>query len=295
VNEKEMESNIVERMTVMIQLHLLKRKRRASGIIAAAVMLLPLLGFAKPITTAMLLETLKLGEPWDKGVIAATKTVLFNQTDSGSTNATVIEKVQLGFFTSSDCTGSMVAGFYTTPDGTFFNISLNTPFGLTAAGAWNVGTNKLGLSAGGMATVQSIATTLKTTQSSGYRPQSNFSGSSFACMNVSCTAGECTLASGSGTRNFTLKTTASIGDPADGGVIACMNGALNNLVAPRNDNSIGIAWGGNGTDVPTAASPILVFLPTLMRREFAVLSQHQAVIHRVGFYLRIATQAFQGS
>lgn len=215
-------------------------------IVTAIMILLPMIGcLAKPITNKMLLESLKPGEPWHRGVFTSTKTVLFNQTASGGTDATIIAKTQLGFFTSTNCSGTLSGtGFYKTPDGTSFNISVGTSFGLTAEATWNVGTTQLGMSSGTMATIQSIAITFRSTNNN--TPQSNFSGSSFSCIEgVSCSSGECT--SSSATQNFTLKTTSFIGDPADGGVIACMNGGINNLVASTTDNSTGIIWGGFGT------------------------------------------------
>ena len=41
-------------------------------------------------------------------------------------------------------------------------------------------------------------------------------------------------------QNFELKTTAAIGDPADGGVIACLAGGLNNVVIVQAPN--GCPW-----------------------------------------------------
>jgi hypothetical protein len=114
---------------------------------------------------------------------------------------------------------------------------------MVAASAWNVGNSKVSPAVADMTQIQSIAVTLKSTNSN--TPQASFTGISFACVPVTCSGGECT--SGSGTQRFTLKTTAAIGDPADGGVIACMNGGLNNLVTPTADNSTGIGWGGSGT------------------------------------------------
>lgn len=44
---------------------------------------------------------------------------------------------------------------------------------------------------------------------------------------------------------FTYQTTAT-GQSAYGGIIGCLNGGLNNLIAAAADNSIGIEWGGFG-------------------------------------------------
>ncbi len=226
---------------------MLKRRRRVDIFIAAtSIALLPMRSFAKTklLVTTDLLENLKKGEPWDRGVLTSTKMVTFQQLASGGTDATSVSKITLAYFTSPDCTGSTAGtGFYTTPDGTTFPISVGTPFGMVAASAWNVGHVKLGISNTDMANIKSIAVTFKSTNNN--TPQSNFSNVSFACVPVTCTVGpggQCT--STSGPQSFTLKTTASIGDPADGGVIACMNGGLNNLVASTIDNSGGIQWGG---------------------------------------------------
>jgi hypothetical protein len=46
-----------------------------------------------------------------------------------------------------------------------------------------------------------------------------------------------------------------IGQPFEGGVIACLNGGTNNLIAATANNSSGIAWGGVGTTIgPNAQS-----------------------------------------
>jgi len=208
--------------------------------------LLPTLGFAasKPITTRDLFKTLSPTEPWHRGVLTATKTVNFQQATntSGGTDATTVAKVQLGYFTSADCTGAKSgSGFYTTPNGTSFTISVGTAFGLVAASTWSVGANQLLI--GDMTGIQSIAVTLKSTNSN--VPQADFSSNSFACVAVTCATGTpnaCTSAAG--TQSFELKTTAAVGDPADGGVIACSTAAGNtfDLLAPASDSS-GAVWG----------------------------------------------------
>ncbi|MDA9272283.1 DUF1566 domain-containing protein [bacterium] len=218
-------------------------------IVFAAVVLLPLTGFAKPkpIMTTDILQHLRKGEPWDRGVFASTKMVNFQQATntSGGTDATSVSKITLSYFTSTDCTATNGTSVptYTTPNGTSFTISVGTPFGMVAASAWNVGNSKVSPAVADMTLIQSIAVTLKSTDSN--TPQASFTGISFACVPVTCSGGECT--SGSGTQSFQLKTTTAIGDPADGGVIACKNGGLNNLVTPTADNSTGIGWGGSGT------------------------------------------------
>ncbi|HAT6978714.1 TPA: hypothetical protein JAN54_10555 [Legionella pneumophila] len=55
--------------------------------------------------------------------------------------------------------------------------------------------------------------------------------------------GGATLANG-----YTYLTTA-VGQPSGGGIIACLNGGLNNLIAATADNSSGIIWGGVGTAI----------------------------------------------
>ena len=222
-----------------------KPQRNACILIACAtIALLPttVLAKSKSITPTDLLETLLPGEPWDRGVFSLTKTVNFQQatTTSGGANATTVAKMKLSYFTSANCSGSVAgSGSYTTPDSTPYTISVGTPFGLVAASTWNVGSTQLSIA--DMTTIGSVAITLKSTNSN--TPQANFTGVSFACVPVTCTAGpagQCTSASG--TQSFQLKTTAAIGDPADGGVIACMGGGLNDLVVPSSDNSADIVW-----------------------------------------------------
>ena len=238
-------------MTVMI-----KPQRSTYVTIAfTAIALLPSTGLAKhkPITPTDLLETILPGEPWDRGVFSSTKMVNFNKT---SGDATTISKITLSYFTSADCSGtgagtnpgSTPLPSYTTPDGTTFRISTGTPFGLVAASAWNVGSTKLSIA--DMTTIQSVGVTFKSTNSN--TPQANFSGLSYACIPITCTAGpsgECT--SGSGTQSFTLKTTAAVGDPADGGVIGCQNTRtsfnLFDIVVTTSDQSTGQIWGVTGT------------------------------------------------
>ena len=222
-------------------------------ITAIAIGLLPGVSVANPIMTTDLLKNLRKGEPWDRGVFAATKMVRFQQALSGGTDATSVAKITLRYFTTANCTAA--SGFnvptYNTPDTTpltSFTISVGQLFGLVAASVWSVGSTQLSIT--DMTTIQSVAVTFKSTNSN--TPQANFSGLSFACIPVTCNSGECL--SGSGIQRFRLKTTAAIGDPADGGVIACMNGGLNNLVVPTADNSAGIQWSPTGKSLPTARS-----------------------------------------
>ena len=230
-----------------MKLRIKSESARYAFIAFTAAMLLPPTGFAKskPIMTTDILQHLRKGEPWDRGVFTATKMVMFQQAASGGTDATSVAKITLSYFTDTGCaaTNGTSVPTYTTPDGTSFTINTTTPFGMVAASAWNVGNSKVSPAVVDMTAIQSIAVTFKSTNSN--TPQASFTGISFACVPVTCSSGECT--SGSGTQSFQLKTTAAIGDPADGGVIACMNGGLNNLVVPTADNSTGIGWGGSGT------------------------------------------------
>ena len=232
-----------------MKLRIESKSVRYALIAFAAATLLPLTGYAKskPIMTTDILQHLRKGEPWDRGVFAATKMVMFQQAASSGTDATSVAKITLSYFTSNDCsaTNGTSVPTYTTPDGTSFTIGVGRPFGMVAASAWNVGNSKVSPVVADMTQIQSIAVTLKSTDNN--TPQANFSGISFACVPVTCRGGECT--SGSGTQSFQLKTTAAVGDPADGGVIACMNGESNNLVTPTTDNSTSIGWGGSGTTI----------------------------------------------
>lgn len=147
-------------------------------------------------------------------------------------NAVAIAKTTLTYFTNATCSG-VSAGTYTTPSSgspPSFPISMGVPFGVNVSSAWAVGAAS-GIA--DMTTVQSIAITLYSTTSD--VPQANFAGQSFACLAVTCFANTC--ASADPTKPFGLKTTAAIGDPASGGVVACMGGGLNNLIAPTTDSA----------------------------------------------------------
>lgn len=233
-----------------------QHKARVLILIAFAIIgLLPTTGPAKPNSPV---KTLLLREPWDQRTSSLTKTVTFQQDASGGTDATGISKIRLSYFTSANCsgtgqgtdTGSIPSPSYTTPDGTPFPISVGVPFGLVATSTWNVAVNKLLIAAADMPTIQSVAITFKSTNSN--TPQANFSGRSVACVPVTCTAGpsgQCT--SLSSTQIFTLKTTAAVGDAAEGGVIGCQNtGASFNLfdiIVTIADQSAAQGWGGDGT------------------------------------------------
>lgn len=222
------------------------RQSSALLIVLVALGLLPTLGFSAPkaITTQDLFMKISPTEPWYKGILTATKTVNFQQSASGGTDATAVSKVQLGYFTSADCTGALAGdGFYNTPNGTSYTISVGAAFGLVAASTWIVGGTQLNIA--DMTAINSVAITLKSTNDD--VPQSDFSSSSFACVAVTCASDACTSAAG--TQNFELKTTAAVGDPADGGVIADTGG----LIATAADDSAGIVWGGSGTAIGATA------------------------------------------
>ena len=210
--------------------------------------------FAKPAKIAkgftpqsVLSDVLPGTKRYQKNTMLA-QTVSFNQTDSGSANATTVEAIDLTYFDSVDCTGApSTNGSRQTIANGAFAISLGTPFGLNSLSAFQVGDNAE-VAMGG---VQSIAVVLKSTD--GDVPQSNFSGNNYYCVqNVDCSANSvCTSAAGQ--QDFELKTTVAIGDPADGGVVACTNGGLNNLIAAKADSSMGIQWGGFGIAVGAGA------------------------------------------
>ncbi len=200
------------------------------------------IGYATPTVD----DLLTYGPPEDlSGPMAATATFQQVTNTSSGTDASSVSKVTLKYFTSTNCSAA-AAGTYTTPDGTSFSINTSTPFNLNATSTFSVG-NNIPLT---MSNMHSVAIFLKSTNNN--TPQADFTGScgtnpSFCCVEIDCSSGtQCTATSAIGTQNFQLKTTAAIGDPADGGVIGCMNTG-NNLVVPAADNSTGIEWGGNGT------------------------------------------------
>jgi hypothetical protein len=214
-----------------------------------AIALLPNMGFAKsrPITMMDLVEALHPGEPWNRGVFALTKMVTFQQeaNTSGGADATHVAKITLSYFTSANCSAAsgISVPTYATPDGTSFAITVGAPFGMVAASVWNVGSSEVFPVVADMTTIQSIAVTLKSTNSN--TPQASMAGNSFACVPVLCSSGECRSTSGS--QSFQLKTTVALGDPVDGGLIACMDGGLNNFIVSTHDNGQNSLWGGFGT------------------------------------------------
>lgn len=224
----------------MIRNNSFQSTRRWLGVGFATLMsLTATIGHATPTVD----DLLTYGPPEDlSGPMAATAAFL-----QSSGNATSIQKITLNYFTSTDCSGA-AAGTYTTPDGTSFPINTSTTFGLNAASTYRVGYN-LFLT---MTAMHSVAIFLKSQNTN--TPQANFTGStcgtnpSFCCVQIDCSNGaECTQSSAIGTQNFALKNTAAVGDPADGGVIGCMSGGLNNLVVPAADNSTSIVWSASSS------------------------------------------------
>lgn len=226
----------------------LKPQKKVLLVALATLGLIPIASFSKskPIMTTDLLQALSPIEPWDKsGVLTATKTANFQQTASGATDATTIAKVKLAYFTSDNCTGDKAGnGFFTTPNSSpTHTISVGGQFGLVASSAWQVGENKLSIT--DMTTIRSIAVTFQSSTSD--VPQSNFSGSSFSCLAVTCANDACTSAAG--TQSFQLKITAAAGDPANGGKIA---DTTTGLIATSTNDSSGITWGS--TSIQTNAT-----------------------------------------
>jgi hypothetical protein len=233
------------------------------SVMFGAWLFLPLLsinGLAtpKPIVTTELLQALKKGEPWDRSVFSANKLTYFQQSNSSAgTNASVVSKITLAYFTSLNCTGNKEgSGFYTTPNGSSFPIQVGTTFGFVAASAWNVGQTQLAIS--DMTSIKSIAVTFKSTNEN--TPQSCFGAdcgttgsnrSNFVCLPVNCAGGEC-LSTAPTPQTFQLKTTVSLGDPADGGVIACLDGGLLDVIAAKTDiSSTTNCWSPSSDDIST--------------------------------------------
>lgn len=195
-----------------------------------------------------ILSRAAMNEIQDKSSLKQAKTVDFNQVTSGSTDATQISMLSISYFLTTNCTSSAL-GSYTTPSAgspPTFPIAINRPFGLVQTSTWDIGVHA---SIADMTSVNSIAITFYSTTNN--TPQSNFSNSSFVCIPVVCASGSCT--SSSSTQAFTLKNIAAIGDPADGGVIACMDPTINPptnagyLIATTSDDSAGIVWSASSS------------------------------------------------
>ncbi len=161
----------------------------------------------------------------NKAMVSATT---FTPQDSGSANASVIEKIQLSYFSSNDCTGAPLGSGRQIITGGSFAISLGTTFSLNASSAYKVGNVSAGITT--MTSVQSIAVVFQPALADIELaiPQSNFSGKNFACLaSLTCTpdnnsaTGTCTDTGGP--YSFSLReryTDVLEGDPAEGGLVA---------------------------------------------------------------------------
>ncbi len=230
-------------------------------LILAGLSLMSILVHAQPMQLDSFLETLAPGDLFDKSLLKATKAVTFNKTGG---DAGEISKITLVYFASTDCSGARSGSAYTTPDvSPTFSVSNGTPFGLGASALWNAGADagKAGIGAGSMSGINSVSVILKSTDND--TPQANFTGSacgtnpSFCCVPVDCTVNdECTSDGLVAAQDFTLKTTAAIGDPAEGGFIACLISAGDSfdLVASISDNSSALHWGVNGATGAVSAT-----------------------------------------
>lgn len=175
------------------------------------------------------------------------RAVTFKQT---SGDAAKISKITMSYFVSNDCSGH-IAGTYTTPDGTSFELNANHSFGLMAGAVWELGYKKLSIP--NMSGIKSIAVVLRSTNQN--TPQANFTGSvcggnpSLCCIPVTCASGECF--SGLEEQNFTLNQITNIGEPADGGVIACLisEGGVSNLVAAIEESEALFSWSASQKEV----------------------------------------------
>ena len=215
--------------------------------------LIPEITYAKlPVMVTSILANLDANDAWGPSVFSDAKTVFFNQTanTTSGVDASEITMITLSYFTSSDCSGT-TAGSYTTPSSgaPSFPISINQHFGLVQTSTWDVA-NSLGIP--NLTTLNSLAITFYSTDKT--IPQSNFSSSSFSCIPLACSAGPNGVCSSTNiTQNFTLKTTVELGDPANGGIIACMDPTISPptyagyLIAHLNDNGTNVQWGGTST------------------------------------------------
>lgn len=229
----------------------IKRPAVMSISLLTSVMLIPMQCFASPSVHDLLnyVFSADMSSP-----MVVTTTFQQEANTSGGEDADSISKVTLRYFTSNDCSG-VTAGTYTTLNGTSYSINTSTTFGLNATSTYDVGNTQLLLN---MATINSVAIFFKSMNSN--TPQADFTGTcgtnpSFCCVRIDCSSGtECTDTLDIGTQNFQLKTTADIGDPADGGVIGCMNGGDNNLVVPASDNGAGVIWGPIGSVIGASST-----------------------------------------
>jgi hypothetical protein len=206
-----------------------------------------------------LFKQISLDEATDKKQFKLEKMVIFNKTDG---DATELAKATFSYFSGPGCLAADLMNSYTTIDSSpGFSLSNNKPFGLNASSTYQLGETLLNLN---MDLVGSIAVVLRSSNND--VPQGDFSGDScgtnpiFCCIDVTCSASKCLSSGNSVARHhFTLKKTEAIGDPANGGKIACSKavGGMFNLIVPAIDQSDGIEWGGLNTEVGMFAQTIL--------------------------------------
>ncbi len=129
-----------------------------------------------------------------------------------------------------------------------------TAVSLNQQSVYQVGNNAGKANISDMSTVHYIAVVFKSSSTKDV-PQSQFGTpddmdmSNYRCLQVSCSGSSCNEVGGSAPYGFTMKSegNAAVGDYAEGGVIACLNGGLNDLVVQISDQSSTIKWGGQGT------------------------------------------------
>lgn len=163
-------------------------------------------------------------------------------------DASQIAGMDLKFFSNNACTGAAVGNFSVNTGP--LTIPENNHFKLLATQVYKAGLAAVGLN---VSNIHSIAVVLRSTTN--IVPQADFTTSacganpSLCCVEVDCSSNnKCVLAGSSsefGVQDLSLKTTAAIGDPAEGGKIACQSSAQPalNLIASLNDDSAGIQWG----------------------------------------------------
>lgn len=165
----------------------------------------------------------------------------FIEMRKASGNANTIGSTSVHFFQSNNCT-DYVGGVTSiaSQSNAIDNSSIITFYGDKI---FNLGA-QFGIK--NMSSIKSIAISLHSSDT--IVPVANFTGSecgqnrSYCCIPVSCENETCIPTTKLPIQAFSLKKQPEVGDPAEGGVIACTDGGSNNLIVPYSDNNKNIPW-----------------------------------------------------
>jgi hypothetical protein len=218
----------------------------AAGQLATLTSIAPTSGFAAGNTAVTLTGTNLTGATsvtFD-GLAATNVTVVNATTITALTPAHAAGAVDVGIITPQG--SATLAGGYTYVSGA--TLTGVNPTSGTASGGTGVTLTGTGLTGATSVTFDGVpATSVNVVNSTTVTAVTPAHAAGAVDVVVDTPSGGATLTNG-----YTYITTA-VGQPSSGGIIAALNGGLNNLIAAVADNSTAIGWGGFGTAVGAAA------------------------------------------